>query len=131
MVPGGIEYLLTSDGYRIVLTSLTHYANRLKMMGSDPASDAGMFGAAIRQAAIKRHPVARRVRHTVLDFLAGGSAPTSDDMQTIKNALECYESDVQQAAASKHNANLVGPGIDTASAMQAIREAKARLYVAD
>ena len=101
-------------------------------MGNDTANNAGMFGAAISQAAIKRHPVALRTRHAVLDFLAGGSAPTVDDIQTIKNALECYESDIRQAVAgSKYHTRLVGPDADPASTTQAILDAKAGLYGAD
>ena len=128
MATASVEYLVTSDGYGIVLTSLEHYIRRLRMLGSDPANNAGMFGAAIRQAAITRYPVARRARQTVLDFLAGGSAPTQDDMQTIKNALECYESDMRDAAGSERDAEL---GADPASTMKAIREAKAGLCLDD
>lgn len=130
MAYGGVEYLVAGDGYGIVLESLAHYVKRLRMLGSDPANDAGMFGAVIRQAAIKRHPAARRVQQTVLDFLAGGSAPTADDMQTVKNALECYESDIRAAADSERDAGLE-PGIDPVSTMRAIREAKAGLCMAD
>ena len=130
MAYGGVEYLVAGDGYGIVLESLTHYVKRLRALGSDPANNAGMFGAIIRQAAIKRHPAARRVRQTVLDFLVGGSAPTADDMQIIKNALECYESDIRDATDSERDA-ILEPGVDPASTMRAIREAKAGLCMAD
>ena len=130
MASGGVEYLVAGDGYGIVLESLAHYIRRLRMLGSDPSNNAGMFGAAIRQAAITRYPVARRVRQTVLDFLAGGSVPTPDDMQTIKNALECYESDMRDAASSEAGAEL-DPGVDPVSTVSAIREAKAGLCMTD
>ena len=123
--PGGIEYLVAGDGYGVVLESLAHYIRRLRAMGDGAGSGAGMFGVVIRQAAIKRHPEARRTQQSVLDFLAGGVAPTEDEMQTVRNALDCYESDVRQAAGgSRYHAGLLGVDTVTDAKIRAVREAR-------
>lgn len=126
--PGGIEYLMTGDGYGVVLESLAHYIRRLKAMGDDTGSGAGMFGAVIRQAAITRYPMARRTQQSVLSFLAGGAVPTEDEMQIIRNALDCYESDIRQAAeGSRHHAGLLGVDTVPDAKVRAVREARAAI----
>jgi hypothetical protein len=126
--PGGIEYLVAGDGYGAVLESLEHYIRRLRAMGEDPANSAGMFGAVIRQAAIKRHPAARRTRQSLLDFLAGGVVPTEDEMQIMKSALECYESDIRQAAGgSQYHAGLLDGDAVSEAKVRAVSEARAAI----
>ena len=125
MGPSGIEYLVAGDGYGVVLESLAHYIRRLRAMGEDTASGAGMFGMVVRQAAIKRYPVARRTQQSVLNFLAGGAVPTHDEMQTIKSALDCYESDIRQAAeGSRYHAGLLGVDAVPDAKVCAVREAR-------
>lgn len=126
--PGGIEYLVAGDGSGVVLESLAHYIRRLRAMGDDPGSGAGMFGAVIRQAAIKRHPMARQTQQSVSNFLAGGPVPTEDEMQIIKSALDCYESDIRQAAeGSQYHAGLLGVDTVPDAKVRAVREARAAI----
>ena len=126
--PGGIEYLVTGDGSGVVLESLAHYIRRLRTMGEDASSGGGMFGMVIRQAAIKRHPAARRTQQSVLDFLAGGAVPTEEEMQIVRSALDCYESDMMQAAGgSRYHARLLGVDEVPDAKVRAVREARAAI----
>lgn len=93
----GLEYMLSSDGYNIILASLEHYLKRLRAMGEASVNEAGMLGSVIQAAATKRYPLAHETLQHVRDFLAGGAALTVDDMDIIKSSLECYRSDIHQS----------------------------------
>lgn len=130
MGPAGLEYLVSCDRYAIVLESMTHYIGRLKAIGDDQTVDLGMFGIAIRQAAIKRYPVARKAQQSVIDFLAGGAVPSIDDLHTMRNALECYEADIRQAATgSSSHVGLIKDA--TLSKARAVKETRALVCMVD
>ena len=127
----GAEYLVSGDGYRIVLESLEHYTKRLRSMGDDPQlGGAGMFAMTIQQAAAKRSPIANRTLKDVREFLAGArkAASLSDDVPTMVSALECYEADIRRAlGGSEYHVKMVGRLDAADSTMRAIGEAKSEI----
>lgn len=88
------------DGYRIVLESLDYYARRLRNMQNSPGiAESGMFAMILGQAAASRYPEVVRTKTIIGDFLAGTDnvQEASSTVDTIINALNCLESDIQRA----------------------------------
>ena len=102
---GGI-FLKNEGGYEIVLKSLAHYKKRLQTIGNSPElkEAAAMFAPVLQQQAVKTIPKIDETISKIQDVLSDTKPIDSlrDDVQFLQRALECYQSDIENAENTGH-----------------------------
>ncbi len=123
----GAIYLIEEGGYEIVLKSLRHYKNRLKIIGNSPElkNAAGMFASVLNQQAIKTIPKIEEVIQKVQDNLGDiqSARKLSEDVPFLEKALSCYEADIHIAEDTGHEyfVKLVGDMLKARNDLKTIK----------
>lgn len=90
-------FIKEEGGYEIILKALSHYKKRLQTLHTSPElqNSAAMFASVLNQEARKTIPKIDDIKKKVIDILEGNNP--SIDVNFLRKALACYESDIQKA----------------------------------